>query len=384
MNLERGGRASKRIPAPHRVLVVSVSGIGNTLLATPFLREFKRKFPQAALDLLVWGKSAAAPLEGSGWVDRIWVAPSGFGAWMAMIRTLRRSAYDVVLTVFPSNKAAYHVFAMLTGARYRVGHAYADGWKRGEWLLTHRVPAQEALHDVEQNLALLDVFEDGSAGEPALNRRLFFHVTEEDRSFAASWVQEAGWSGRHLIGIHPGAGAAVTYQHWQGHWKRWPHESFAELLCGWAAREDLAVVLVGGPEEDELKAAVVEAAGSPANVRRLTANLKRTAAVLERCSLMISNDSGLMHVATAMGVPTLALFGPTQPSRTSPVGEGHRVLRKEGPGRPCLRYPFHSASSKIRCPCQGQCLRDISVDDVRAVAGEILAQTGGKGSPKST
>lgn len=356
------------------ILVVSVSGIGNTILATPLLRALRTHYPAARMDLLVWSRAAGTPVKGSGMVDRVLQAPRRVADWFRMLHRLRASRYDLALTVFPSNKAAYHLFAFLTGARLRIAHAYHGGWKRGEWLLTGRVPAQERLHDTEQNLALLGLLGIPSAGA---SRDLFFHISAEDRAWAAEWIREQGLDDTCLIGMHPGAGAAVSLKHWQGDHKRWPKERFAEVARRLISDRNCTVLLTGGPEEEPLKEEVRQASGVPANVRAVSATLPRTAALLSHCALMISNDSGLMHVAAAVGIPVLAIFGPTQAGRTAPVGEGHRVLRKDGPCRPCLKYPFESTSSKIRCNCDGACLRDITTDEVFGAACGMLE----KGQP---
>ncbi len=352
------------------MLIVSVAGIGNTILATPLLRALRQRYPNARLDLLVWNRAAAAPVEADPAIDEVQVTPRGFGAWLRFVYRLRQRRYDAVLTVFPSNQAAYHLFAWLTGARCRIGHAYAGGRKRGEWLLTHRVQADPEIHDVEQNLALLRLFDESAADD--MDRRPFFTLTPADRREADEWVRRAGLADKRLIGCHPGAGAAVSLQHWQGYFKRWPQERFAEAIQG-LARPDRAFLLFGGPEETELKQAVQSACGD-ATVHVVDASLSVTAAVLARCELMICNDSGLMHVAAAVGTPVVALFGPTQASRTAPWGDAHTILFKPGAGRPCLRYPFHSSKSKIRCPCAGQCLRDITVDEVIAQAEQQLSR----------
>ena len=352
-----------------RLLIISVSGIGNTILATPLLNALREQRPDARLDLLVWTPAAAAPVEGGRIVDHILTAPREVNAWFRFMRELRATHYDAVLTVFPSNKAAYHLFAFLSGARHRPGFAYRGGWKRGEWLLTQRIPAREDLHDVDQDLRLLELL---GLNDKNISRDPFFELSADDHAWAESWLRERNLADRLLIGMHPGAGAAVTLQHWQGTHKRWPHERFAETARLLVAESECAVLLVGGPEETALKTEVQKLSDAEDKVLIVSGSLSQTAALLSRCRLMISNDSGLMHVAAAVGTPVLALFGPTQASRTAPVGPHHKVVRKEGPGRPCLTYPFHSASSKIRCKHEGSCLRDIEVTEVVATAREML------------
>lgn len=354
------------------ILVVSIAGIGNTILATPLLRALRQHYPAARIDLLVWNRVAGTPVDGSGVVDHVLTVPRRTVDRLRVLFGLRAAHYDLALTVFPSNKPAYHVFAFLTGARMRVAHAYRGGWRRGEWLLTDRIAAQERLHDVDQNLALL-----GLLGiSPAVSERVpFFHVGKEDHAWADAWIRDQHLEGTCLVGMHPGAGTDISVMHWQGLHKRWPMERFADVARRLIRDNGCTVLLTGGPEEEILKEEVRQASGVSGRVLAVSATLPRTAALLSRCSLMISNDSGLMHVAAAVGVPVLAIFGPTQAGRTAPVGARHRVVRKGSPCSPCLKYPFSSASSRIRCPCQGACLRDITAEDVYSAACDMLKET---------
>ncbi len=362
---------STRTTDTQTILVVSVSGIGNTLLAMPLLEALHNHYPQARIDLLVWSRAAGTPFENSRIVSNLVIAPRRIREWIKLMLTLRKNTYDLALTVFPSNKTAFHLFLFLTGARWRLSHTYKGGWRRGEWLLTHRIPAQENLHDVDQNLALLRTL---GVNPGEVSRTPVFHLQDDDRKQADAWICQQGIERRKLIGMHPGAGAAASLKHWQGDHKRWPRERFAELAGRLVKDMNCTVLLTGGPEEDELKAYVQQASRVPEHVLPLSGSLTQTAALLARCRGMITNDSGLMHVAAAVGTPVIALFGPTQPGRTAPVGSYHRIIRKDNPCSPCLKYPFESASSRIRCACNGMCLKDISVDEVMQHAISILNQ----------
>ena len=352
-----------------RILAVSVSGIGNTILFVPFLAALRRHFPQAQIELLAGGAGMAQAVEGGGAVDCVRLTPARAAGIPGFLRELRAARYDAVVTAFPSNKWQFNALARWTGARERVTHGYACARARTlAFLQNRRVPAVEGLHDVEQNLRLLTAFGLDPAGE---SRALSFPVGGADRDFAAGFLRERGMEGALLVGLHPGAGG--KYKDWQGLIKRWPADRFARLADLLVERFDVRVLLVGGPEEAPLKQEVVQRARRPERLTVVDASLKRTAALLGRCRLMVSNDSGLMHVAAAMGVPTLGLFGPTNETRTAPWGAGCRALRADVPCCARLQYPFRTTSSKIRCTENGRCLTGLAVERVLDAAAERLA-----------
>jgi lipopolysaccharide heptosyltransferase II len=164
---------------------------------------------------------------------------------------------------------------------------------------------------------------------------------------------------RPLLAIHPGAG-------WET--KRWPAEKFAEIARRFAG----AVVVVGSASERQLAAGVVDVAGSPHKpVLNLTGetSLKQLAALLGAADVVVSNDSGPMHLAAAMGTPVVALFGPSDPRRYGPLIAEARVLRVDLPCAPC---------GQVRLPperCRGHvpdCMDGISVAMVVAAADQLL------------
>ncbi len=162
-----------------------------------------------------------------------------------------------------------------------------------------------------------------------------------------------------LVGIFAGA-------EW-GPSKRWPWPRFADLaLALRRARPDLRQVIVAGPKEVWMAVRIHEESGKLHPVVGPDLDLRGLAALLARLDLLVTNDSGPMHLAAAFGVPCVALFGPTDPRRTAPAGEGHRVLYTDRWCSPCFRQ---------RCPLlHHRCMRDIGVAEVTAAAVATLAR----------
>lgn len=350
------------------ILAISVSGIGNTILFTPVLRSLRRHFPDARIDLLTRSRPMAAPVEGSGLVAELLVLGDRPNAWPAAVWRLRRTRYDASVLAFPSNTFFFHALSFAIGARGRYAHRYPGFHLRTlGFLETATVQAVEGLHDVEQNLNLLSLF----GIQPAEgDRALTFDLNAEDHAFAECWIRERGVTARPLVGIHPGAGGALADL--QGSAKRWPVEQFIGLSRRLIEETNATVLVFGGPSEDVLKERIVRSSPASGRVIAATESLKHTAALIRACDLMISNDSGLMHVAAALGVPTLGIFGPTNPSRTAPYGPACRYLHKPAGGSPALLYPFRSTSSRIRRHEALKAYDHIGIEEVLALARDMI------------
>ena len=351
-----------------KILAISVSGIGNTILFTPVLRSLRKRFPGVRIDLLTWSRAMAVPVEGSGLVDQCLVMPPSLSGKLSLLWRLRRECYDSSVIAFPSNKMQFHVLSFLIGARKRFSHRYPGFHVRTlGFLETDTVCAVEGLHDVEQNMKLLPLFGIEPGGE---ERGLVFHLGENEKAFARQWREEHKVPGHSLIGVHPGAGGALA--DWQGSAKRWPLDRFVEVCAKLIEQQGGSVLVFGGSEERALKEQLITLVSKPGRIWSVDAGLKETAALISGCDLMISNDSGLMHVAVATGVPTLGIFGPTRASRTAPYGPANRYVQGTRDESELLGYPFRCTSSKIdRAMAQGA-FEGVSADSVLAVAREMI------------
>ncbi len=282
------------------------------------------------------------------------------GSFLSITRSLRRAGYarHVVLPSTPS--AAF--FARLVAAPERVGF---DGPAR-RWCFTRRARrgARGGAHLLEEYrsvVALLDL------GVPAAEPEV--HVSEEARRRARALISE-----RPYAVLAPGATFGPT--------KRWPAARFAQVGAALAERHGLDVVLVGGPGDRLVTAAVNEAIGAPRAAARVVDCAGRTdvaalAAVLAGARVVVSNDSGPMHLARAVGTPTIGIFGSTEPDWTGPRG-GRVVIAAERP--PCA--PCYSR----RCGIDFVCLERISVEAVMAAADLELGvsrPSGGKPEEQS-
>jgi len=344
--------------AARRVLVVRLRSIGDTVLATPSLYALRRFLPDAQIDLLL--EDWVAPLlNGSPDVSRIITVKRGSTASrLSVVRQLRAARYDVAYNLHGGSTAALLMRA--SGARHRVG--YAD--YRLSVLHNHAAPPaselwrREKTHSVEQQLALA-----GWTGVPVSDRpatRLF--VTDDAASAIERKLRAANLPATQSFALFHPAAAFDS--------KRWDARNFARVADSLAAR-GLAVVAVAAPGERE----VVSAFSESANVRVVSFNdltLPEVSALAARASLFIGNDSGIAHIAAAVGTPSVVVFGSSNVAHWRPWSSAPaEVVREEMPCAPCAGYTCGEFA-------EAQCIRRVTVERVSTAVERVLLAAGGK------
>lgn len=315
---------------PLSIAVIAASGIGNTIMFTPALREFRKHHNDATITIIVTRRVYAECIEGASIVDRIIVVKGIKDVLKNII--FNRQRYDVSLTAFPSNKWQFNLFAFLVGAKKRITHSYSCGRLRTlSFLQNDKVQADPFLHDVYQNIRLLKSLNIDTTGiEPAL----LFYLSTEDEHFADDFLRANSIKQTdYLIGVHAGAGPI-------GDRKKWGINNFAKEINGMASCNDSSVVfLFGGPEEKEEREALTNLLKTK-RVIIFGGTLKQTASLIKRCNFFLSNDTGLMHVAACFGITQKAIFISTNPTRTSPFNN-NATVQIEGDCS-LYKYPFWS------------------------------------------
>ena len=308
-----------------KILVILASGIGNSILFGPTLKAIKEGIPDSEVHVFAYFPVLAGPFLHGKLVDRFFYY-EGLGT----ARVLRKEKYDVSICAFPSKRLVFNALSLLVGAGKRITHSYeSGGFLTLNWLQNARVRADESLHDVEQNLNLLPML---GLEKPA-SPRVFFSIPEESNRSTERYLSDQGLVGRHLVGVHPGAGSLL--------WKRAPLDEFLK----WIARErtpDSEIIIFGGPEEEQVKEELREALGE--HVRLFNGSLHDTAALIHKCNTFVTNDTGLMHIAsTSASTRVVALFNGTNPCRTRPYTQNSETVVLS---ETILKYPFLSMAPK--------------------------------------
>jgi lipopolysaccharide heptosyltransferase II len=268
-----------------------------------------------------------------------------------LIRLIREEKYDAVLDLQGLFRSG--VISYLSGARLRVGFANAREWAPLFYNRKISVPTVQ-MHAIDRYLLFLD--------QLGLSKEAFDYglcMEEGAKVAVAKLLLQQGISGDGaLIILNPNA-------RWET--KKWLPERFAALAGRLVNELDSQVVIIGTPSErKEAEGITALTGGRIINLAGAT-GLLELGALLERADLMITCDSGPMHLAAAVGTRVLALFGPTDPARTGPYGQGHRVITKGIDCSPCLKR----TCSKERL----ECMEAISVGEVFEEVRRILIET---------
>jgi lipopolysaccharide heptosyltransferase II len=333
------------LAAIRRVLVRAPNWLGDTVMAIPTLRALRQALPDAE----VWCLGPWAPtiLEAEPGLTRRLDYPRTWGARRALARELRRAGVDLAVLLPNSFESAFH--AWLAGARWRVGYA-GDGRRP---LLTHALAAPGGrTHQVAVYFDLLRVLPVAGPPPPPT-----LHVSPARRAEARRLLGAIGLGeGKGAVGIQLGAAFGPS--------KLWPPDRVAALA---AALEGAGtpVVFLGSPTAAPLLERVARELPGPVRTLVGRDHPALLPALLAELGLLVSPDSGPAHVAAAVGIPVVALFGPTDPRLTAPMGEGHVAVWRRPPCAPCF-LP--------RCPVDHRCLRDLGVADVQAAVRARLGR----------
>ncbi|MBI4145220.1 glycosyltransferase family 9 protein [Candidatus Woesearchaeota archaeon] len=328
-----------QIPSPvSRVLVLSYSGIGNLILGTVVFKPLKTAFPHATIDVLL-PQAVQQEIIRNGSLGDIYILPKSFLQKLRLLARLRKRRYDVVLCLFPSGIFGA-LTAFLLGAPCRIGHPFHKGFGRLSSAFYSHPVQLERKHDTLSNTDLLIPL-GIEVRQPALD----FQLSSDATRNADAFLRKHGL--KNAVGMHPGSNADQA-------WKRWDIDRFLALADALKKRGHSVLFFLGSGEE-ELAQPILDA--GYLCFRGQT--LERTAALMRRCTLFVSNDSALAHVAASQKVKTFAIIGPTDERRTGPVNGV--VVRLPLWCAPCysIYKPFNCINKKYLA-----CLRELEVSQV--------------------
>jgi ADP-heptose:LPS heptosyltransferase len=337
--------AAGKKPLQNRFLIVSTTGLGDTLWATPAIRALRKSFPDAYIACLTTSLGNEI-LKNNRHLDEIFILkkPHFFSLVSLFFRLSKRNISQILL-FHASQRMVFPFCALLRPSRF-IG---TYGQNKGLDALFTKALSHPPVHEIERRLRIVR-----EVGAHPLDSSLELFLTQEDEKNAEAFLQKHAIASHiPLVGIHPGS---------KDEFKRWGDAEFATVGSRLVDHLGCQVIVTGNREEETLVRKVAsKIPGALAIAGEL--NLGTLAALIRKFSLMICNDTGPMHLSFAMQTPTVALFGPTDPALCGPhLAKRTRTLAKGTTCRPCLR-------KKCQEPF---CLLQIGPEEVYDAATELF------------
>lgn len=326
------------------ILVVNVNWVGDVIFSTPVFKALKKTYPQARVCCLAVPRVREI-IESCPYIDDVIIYDEegehrGLFKKLQLVLQLRQKKFNIAFLLHRSLTRALLVY--LANIPERVGY---DTKGRG-FLLTHKVrPAdKDRIHRCDYYLHVIESF-----GMTVEDRTCELAVDDDHRSDIRRLLKENGIDDQdEVVVINPG-----------GNWdlKRWPKEQFALLMAQISKERKAKIIVTGAKKDISLAHEIISLSGVEAIILAGVTNLKQLAALFLRSSLVISNDSGPLHIANCVGTPTVALFGPTRPEVTGPRGKGKYAVLQNDVG--CNRSPCYN----LGCP-DNVCMKSITIEQV--------------------
>lgn len=323
------------------ILIIKPGAIGDLLQLTPLLRALKAHYPASRITLLAGSRATGGLFRNNPHVQEVLVYEKrgehrSAASFLRLWGEIRRRRFDLVLNFQRSNVKTWLLAAAAFPCR----------------VLVYRRSDRPGLHAVGNYLETIEPL-----GISGAARDLELFPGPEDRSFANTVLAGIKSDTKPLIALNPGASHPVN---------RWGTAQFAELADLLTDRLGANLVLIGGKEDEELAEAVLRDMRSTALVLTGKVSLLQLGAVFEQCDILVTGDTGPLHVATAAGTMVAALFGAADPDRTGPLGRGHRVIQARGVACvPCR-------SRACRNPEYLACMKNITPEAVYETIEDML------------
>jgi len=334
-----------------RYLIVSTTGIGDTLWGTPAIKALKKKYPDSYLGVLT-NPLGLDMLSENPDIDKLFVynrGAHGLPSLPSLITALRQDNFDTVFIFHASDRVVW-IISFLTNASEILG---IKGQNKGlDFILTQAISPDSDIHEIDTRFELIN-----KVGVTAPSNTLSLYLNDKDRKNADIFLQDHNINSESLlVGLHPGA---------QKPFKCWPEQNFIELGNALTEMYGCRVIVTGNADEKMLTdrvASGIKGAVSSAGIL----SLRDTAAVIDKMNLFITNDTGPMHIAFALGTPTAALFCPTNPEQCGPYNtENAIVLQKPATCDPCIGKKCNNAI----------CMEQITVEEVITATNSIIDVT---------
>ncbi len=333
-----------------RILIVKPSSLGDIIHSLPVLWALRKAYPDAYIGWVVkevWQEV----LTDNPLIDHLIILKKGASGIISAIREARSLKFDTVIDLQGLFRSG--IITFLSGAEERIGFLNAREFAHLFYNRKVEVPSNR-MHAVDRYMMTV------AKGEGRLKFPLYINI--EDAEWVKQFLLENNLNDKKpLIAINPSA-------RWVK--KRWPAASYSALINQLIKELKAGIIIVGSKDDIPIAEEITSHVNERICIATGKTSIKRLSALLEKVNLLITNDSGPMHIAAALGTPVAALFGPTDPELTGPYGKGHVVLRKNLDCNPCMRRPCTKGKPV--------CMEMITVEEAaKAVLNRIKGETHG-------
>jgi len=347
-----------------RVLVFAhTTGLGNFIMYTPTIKAIKNYLPNASFTLLHDSNTGCYQVVKDSKLFEKYVnvkRGSNLIEMLKWIYLIRKEKYDLLINEFHNSSLFIILLTIFSGAQYRLGHVSGSGWihtRKWDWIYNIPIEMKKNQHEIDRGLELARGI---GVDIKKIDKKPFIYLTDKDREFADNFFSNNSINKNHkVVSIQIGRKADNLEKHWST-------DKYSKICDKILEYPNLKVILHGAPNEYHTVNKVVSKMNRKPTIAAGKTTIKQAAAILEKSDVLICDDSGLMHMAVAVGTPVVAIFGPTDYTRTAPYGKDHVMIRKNLKCSPCSKIDM-APNKRMRieqCPYNYKCIKDISVDDV--------------------
>lgn len=342
-----------------RILISRTDRIGDVLLSTPAIKALRKNSPKSYIAMITRPYARDIVL-GNPYLDEVIIYDKygrqrSWGQTIKFAWGLRKKRFDLALILHPTNRQ--HIISFLAGIKKRIGFN-----RKMDFLLTDKIEhkkQQGQKHEMEYTLDVIRYL-----GIEPEDKDLFMPIRKDSEMYIEEFLAKQGVYGdERIIALHPAASCLS---------KVWPVERFAQVADRLFAEFKVKVVVVAGPNDIDIGRDLINLMHCPAIDLTGKTTVSQLASLFRRCCLFISNDSGPVHIATAVGVPVVAIFGRSQPGlglrRWGPTGKDSIILHKDVGCQECLAH---------NCQKGFACLKAITVEEVLAAAKKTVERSKG-------
>jgi ADP-heptose:LPS heptosyltransferase len=353
-----------------KILVISLAGIGDTLLSTPLIHELRVNFPDATIDALVLWNGSKDLLANNPHLNRVFqknLTECGKFEALRFLWSLRKNGYDISVNTHPQSRIHYRVVARIVGAKTRISHEYENFGALDHWLVNTILPQDYTRHSIENNFAVLPLI---GAKKKKITHDLEIFLTMDEEKWADDFLARNKLTGQKILGVHVGSGGTKNLP-----LKRWPLKNYAGLIRRLnKERPDIRVLLFGGPEETQDHQVVLAQSNRDLTLEAKTKNLRQTAALMKRCSAFLSVDTALMHIAAAVKVPNqIVIEAMTLNATNLPFGNKFTLVKNPAvDGRNLDFYRYDGGDIKGTREELIACMASVKIEDVFATVTKLI------------